>query len=354
MCDGRLSSGLSRACSVCLVNGGKEDVPVWVWARIGIIALLLVSSVLLAGSVRAVNRGRPFRIGALTTSWGPTPQVVGLRDGLVELGYREDADFVIGVRFTQGELDAIPIAVRQLLQYGVDLLFISEDPVVRVAQKATKQVPIVFAAVSDPVGLGLIESYAHPGGNTTGVADLARSLGAKRLQLFLELHPGLKRVLFLYNGDDPYTGDEAEIYRDAAQHLGIDLVEKGVRTAEEARAFLSSIRQAGVDGILAPRCCSLNIPGLVLEVTTRQEIPTMFENAFWVDRGGLASYGADYYASGKQAARLVDKIFKGTKPGGIPVEVNPKIEFAVNLKTVNTLGLTIDPEVLYRADRVVR
>jgi putative ABC transport system substrate-binding protein len=280
--------------------------------------------------------------------------VVGLRDGLLELGYREDEHFVIGVRFTQGDLAALPTAARELVQYGVDVILVSEDHAAKAAQRATTRIPVVFTAVSDPVGLGLIQSFARPGGNITGVADLARDLSPKRLEIFQAIVVGLRRVLFPYDLADVDTVAHVRVVRDAARRLGIELVELGVRTQEEVQARLARVRQGEVDGIMAPRCCSLNIPGFVLEATSHQGIPTMFEAAFWVERGALASYGPDYYESGKQAARLVDKILKGTAPGKLPVEVNPKIEFAINLKTAKALGLTIAPEVLYQADRLVR
>jgi putative ABC transport system substrate-binding protein len=326
----------------------------WPWSRYVGLVLCLVSSGLLTGSTGAAERTRPFRIGALTPSWGLTPQMAGLRDGLVELGYREDEDFVLGVRFTQGNLTELPTAARQLVQYGVDLVFVSEEEPAKAIHEATTRVPIVFSSVGDPVRLGLTASFAHPGGNITGVSDLARTLGPKRLEMLRELLSGLKRVLFLYDVNDASNQTAVKEYRGAARRLGVELVAKGVRTTAEAKMFLAAIRDAGIEGILAPHCCALNIPGLVQDATTQQGIPAIFDAAFWPDHGALASYGADYYASGKQAARLVDKIFKGAKPAELPVEVNPKIEFVVNLKTAKILGLTIPPEVLYRADRIVR
>jgi putative ABC transport system substrate-binding protein len=272
----------------------------------------------------------------------------------VELGYREQEDFVIGVRFTQGDLAALPAAARQLVQYGVDLIFVAEEGPAKAVQVATTRIPIVFVTVGDPVGLGLVQSFARPGGNITGVTDLHTELGPKRLELFREIVPGMKRVLFPYDQADAHAVEQARVYRDAAHRLGVVLVEQVVRTAEEARATLAQVRKGNVDGVLAPRCCSLNIPGFILEATAQQEIPTMFRAAFWVERGGLASYGPDYYESGRQAARLVDKILKGANPAEIPVEVNPKIELAINIKVAKSLGLSVKPEMLYRADRLVR
>lgn len=127
-----------------------------------------------------------------------------------------------------------------------------------------------------------------------------------------------------------------------------------MRTEEEARVALAQVRKGEVDGILTPISGSLNIPGFILETASQRALPTMFDAAFWVERDALASYGPNYSETGRQAARLVDKILKGTKPAEIPVEVNPKIEFAITLKVAKALGLTIAPEVLYRADRIIR
>ncbi len=132
------------------------------------------------------------------------------------------------------------------------------------------------------------------------------------------------------------------------------LVEKPVRTEEEVQAILGQVRESKVDGIVQPASLSLNIPGFIVEATSERGIPTMFESASFVERGGLASYAPDDYASGWQAARLVDKILRGTTPAEIPVEVNPKLELVINLKVAKSLGLTIAPEMLYRADRLIR
>jgi putative ABC transport system substrate-binding protein len=206
----------------------------------------------------------------------------------------------------------------------------------------------------DLVGLGVVQSFARPGGNITGVTHLSLELGPKRLQVFQELMPSLKRVLFPYNANDARSVARATVYRDAARRLGIALVEKPVRTEAEAQATLAQVHQGEVDGILAPEGSSLNLPGFVLEATAKRAVPAMFDAAFWVEQGALASYGPDYYDSGRQAARLVDKIFNGANPAEIPVEVNSKIEFAINLQTAKRLGLTIPPEVLYQANQLIR
>jgi putative ABC transport system substrate-binding protein len=322
--------------------------------QMSFIAFILASSELLTGSVGAEERAQPIKIGVLTASWGPTPTTVGLRDGLLELGYRENEQFVIGVRFTQGDLTALPAAARELVQYGVDIIFASEEDPAKAAQMATTHIPIVFASGSDPVGLGLIQSFARPGGNITGVTSLYLELSPKRLEVFREIVPGLKRVLFLYDAADAVAVAQARVCREAARRLGIELAEKPVRTEEEAQATLAQISKDEVDGVLMRSAPSLNIPGFVLETIFQQAIPTMWDVSFLVERGGLASYGPDLHETGRQAARLMDKILKGANPAEIPVEVNPKVEFVINLKVAKALGLTIAPEVLYRADRIIR
>jgi putative tryptophan/tyrosine transport system substrate-binding protein len=323
----------------------------WLW--VGTLIVLLVGSGLLIGGVGVANRASPFLIGALTDSWGPTPGIVGLRDGLLALGYHEEEQFVIGVRFTQGDVDALPAAARELVAHGVDLIFAHNDNTAKAAQQATSRIPIVVAG-GDPLGAGLIQSLARPGGNLTGVTDLALELGPKRLQVFQELIPELKRVLFSYDADNAASVREAKGYRDAAHRLGIVLVERAVQTQEEAQAAVAQIQQGEVDGFLVPRSLALNIPGFLVEAAAQRAMPVMCDGAFWVERGCLASYGPDFYDSGRQAARLVDKILKGTPPAEIPVEVNAKIEFVINLKTAHALGLTIAPEVLFQANRLIR
>lgn len=323
------------------------------WQIVGIVFLMMLSG-WITRDVSHAERARPICIGALTESWGPTPGIVGLRDGLQKLGYREDEDFFLGVRFTQGNLAELPAAARELVQHGVDLIFTVGVNAAKAAQGATQTIPIVFVAMDDPVVFGLVQSYARPGGNLTGVADLSLQLGPKPLELFREMIPGLQRVLFPYDVTDTVSVKELQIYRQAAAHLGIEVVELAMRTQAEAQEALTRSLNETVQGILAPRHLYLNIPGFVLQATSERAIATMFNDDFYVERGGLASYGPDLYESGRLAARLVDKILKGTKPSEIPVEVNNNIEFAINLKVANQLGLTLPPEVLYRADRIIR
>ena len=331
------------------------SVPVREIMRSSLIFFVLVAlKPLLICNVSAAERTKPIRIGVLTDSWGPTPGVVGLRDALIELGYRENQDFAIGVRFTQGNTTALPQAARELVEQGVDILFTVNPAPAKAAQMATSRIPIVFYGAGDPIGLGLIKTFAYPGGNITGVTDLDLELDGKRLEIFKEMIPGLTRVLFPYDPSEAFAVAQSKIYRESARRLKITLIEKTVATQKDAQATFDGIRKNEVQGIVVPRSLSFNIPGLAVEAMSKKGIPTMFFGPWYVDQGGFASYGPDFYQSGRQAARLVDKIIKGTNPGEIPVEVNNNIEFVVNLKVATALGIKIVPEVLYRATRVIR
>lgn len=201
---------------------------------------------------------------------------------------------------------------------------------------------------------GLVKSLARPGGNVTGVADIDTELAPKRLELFRDIVPGLRRVLFAYDAGNPLAATLLRVHREAARRLNLALVERPVRSEEEAEAAILGIRRTSVDGVVSPRLHSLNIPGFVLEAGNKEAIPAMFHSAFYVERGGLASYGADRHEMGRQAARLVDKIMKGAKPADLPVEHSNKFELAINLESASAIGITIPDAVLARADRVVR
>jgi putative ABC transport system substrate-binding protein len=310
----------------------------------------------LSGDLATAQRpARLVQIGALTESWGPTPAIIGLRDGLVALGYREDKDFTIGIRFTQGESGELLTAARELVRRGADIIVTTEGGnTAKAAQLATDRIPIVFIGGGDPVELGLVKSLARPGGNLTSIASLDVELAPKRLEIFRELVPGLKRVLFVYDATSKDASEQLEPYRAASRSLGLTLVERPVRSQEEARAVISGLRKGEVDGIFAPRVLSLNIPGFIVSTAIKGAIPTMFQARFFAEQGGLASYGATDSELGRQAARLVDRILKGAKPADLPVEQPTKFELVINLNSARALGLTIPRPLLQRADQLIQ
>lgn len=349
MAHGAAPSGMARAFFM-----HNHRVVLWLWG----LGMFLYCWVGLSASIRhgfCAERTRPIHIGALTDSWGPTPPIVGLRDGLIGLGYREQHDFVLGVRFTQGDRTLLTVAAAQMLEAGAELLFADSNNTAKALQHVTTRLPIVFASVEDPVGSGLVQSFAKPGGNITGVATRDVALAPKRLQVFHNLVPMIKRVLFLYDIHDDYSAASAQLYQRAGQRLGLEVIVHTARTQAEVQTRLSQVQQEQIQGIIAPRCCGLDIPHMILETAHRQQLPTMFLTSdFWIERGALASFGFSFYEIGRQAARLVDKILHGIPPAQIPVEVNAKIAFTINVKTANTLGLKIAPAVVYQADHLVR
>jgi putative ABC transport system substrate-binding protein len=173
------------------------------------------------------------------------------------------------------------------------------------------------------------------------------------MEIFRELIPGLKRVLVPYDATNSGAVAQLAVLREASRRLGLTLVERPVWGEEEARAAITGLRKGEGDGIFCLRFLTSNIPGFVLEIARRGVMPTMFHVPFFVERGGLASYSANTYELGKQAARLVEKILKGTKPADLPVQQPVKFELVINLKTATTLGLTIPPSLLLRADRII-
>lgn len=323
--------------------------------RPGLLALgLALMSFGLMDREVAAQPPRLIKIGALTESWGPTPAIVGLRAGLKELGYRENEDFVIGVRFTRGDPAELPEAARELVRHGVDIIVTSEaGNGAKAAKAATSRIPIVFIGGIDPVELGLVASLARPGGNVTGIADLSVELIPKRLEIFQQLVPGLKRVLLAYDATSDHTLAQLDAFRAAARQVGLTLVEKPVRTQDEAQVLIAGVRRREVDGMLSPRSLSLNIPGFILDAGARQSIPTMFHTQFFVERGGLVAYTPRMQDLGRQAARLIDKILKGATPATLPVEQPTTFDLIINLRTAKALGLTVPPSLLLRADRII-
>ena len=286
---------------------------------------------------------------------GTDQAIVGFRDGLSELGYRENQHFVLGVRFTQGDATELPAAARDLVKHGVDLIITAGGGVsAKAAQAATAKIPIVFMGGADPVEAGLVKSFARPGGNITGVADLEAELVSKRMEILRELIPGLKRLFFVYDATNLAAVATLQAHRDAARQLGLTLVEKAVRTEDEARAAIAGVRKEDIDGMFVSRFLSLNIPGLILEIAPKRSIPAMFQDAFFVERAGLVSYAASTYDVGRQAARLADRIFKGARPGDVPVEQPTKFELVINVKSAKALGITVPPAMLLRADRLIQ
>jgi putative ABC transport system substrate-binding protein len=302
-----------------------------------------------AHAAQAQEAPRPFRIGVLNAAWAAShPTVEGLKAGLKELGVEDGRDVTFDIRFTEGKLDAMPAAAAALVQAGVDLIFTSQEAATQAAKDATKSVPIVFTLVGDPVAAGIVGKLTQPGGNVTGVSSLQTELVAKRLEVLKTLAPTARRIWLIYDGVDLSTVPMVKKAVEAAQRMKLEVVPKGVLDANELRQVLREVRRD--DGMLAPEGSNPDLAIAIIEQSLALRVPAVFGTALWVGYGGLISYGPDYYAQGVQAAGLVAKIRRGTRPQDLPVEGAEKIDLAVNLKTAELLGLTVPRKILLRAD----
>ena len=290
-----------------------------------------------------------LRIGVINAAWAAShPTVEGLKAGLKALGFEDGRDVTFDIRFTEGKLNTIPAAAESLVKAGVNLIFTSQEAATHAAKDATESVPIVFTLVGDPVGAGIVNTIAQPGGNVTGVSSLQTELVAKRLEVLKTLAPAIRRVwLFYYNVD---LGTTLMITRalETAERLKLDLVPRGVADTVELKRLFNEIRRD--DAVLAPEGSNPELTIAIVEQSLARRIPAVFGTALWIGYGGLISYGPDYYAQGVQAAALAAKILRGARPQDLPVEGADKIDLAVNLKTAELLGLTVPRKILLRAD----
>ena len=308
---------------------------------------------LLPFSAEAQQARRLYRIGVLNEAWAANhPTVEGLKAGLRDLGFEEGRDVTLDVRFTEGNPQATPVAAAALVKAGVDLIFTSNEAATQAAKAATQKLPIVFTLVGDPVAAGIVTKLAQPGGNLTGISSLTTELVPKRLEALKTLMPTVRRVWAIYYADDPSSIAAVQKAQDTAPRLKLALVARPVRAPEELERVLKEIQPG--DGLLPPDIATMDIPAVMLEVSLAARVPAVFPAALWVGHGGLVSYGSDLHAQGIQAARLVAKILRGTRPQDLPVEGADKIDLAVNLKTAALLGLTVPRKVLLRADMLRR
>jgi putative ABC transport system substrate-binding protein len=300
------------------------------------------------------------RIGFVSGIGDPnTPglQVEAFRQGLRELGYMEGKNILIEYRYVEAKLDRIPSLVSDLVQLKVDV-FLSGNPVaIRAAKEATKSIPIVIVALGDPVAEGLIDSLARPGGNITGLSRLTRDLRGKRLELLKEVVPRISRVGVLWDAANaPGLGLAYKNYEMAARDLKIPLRSLEVRGPNpDLEGAFREAAMGRLSALITARTAVLiRYPKRIAELAITNRLPSMAEGSEFVEPGGLMSYAANDGESFKRAATYVDKILKGTKPADLPVEQPTKFEFVINLKTAKQIGLTIPPNVLARADKVIR
>jgi putative ABC transport system substrate-binding protein len=318
---------------------------------------LLVGALLfaLSPSAEAQKELKVPRLGVLQLGALPNVNVEAFIQGLRELGYIEGKNILIEYRWAEGKADRLPGLAAELVRLKVDAIFTAGTPAIFALKQATKTVPVVFFSTSDPVGTGVVTSLAHPGGNITGITALASDLWPKRLELLKEIVPKLSRVAMIWNKGNAGMNLEAKATQEVAGPLAVALQDRGVKDPNELDVVFLAMTKDRPDGFLALMDPVLNsYQKQILDFLAQNRLPAVFENKNWVEAGGLISYGANYADAHRRAATLMDKVLKGAKPADLPVEQPTKFELVVNLKTAKQIGLTIPPNVLARADRVIR
>jgi putative ABC transport system substrate-binding protein len=285
----------------------------------------------------------------------PNPVVDGFMQGLRELGYIDGKNIIIEYRFAEGKEDRLPELAKELVQLKVDAIFTAGTPSIFALKQATKTIPIVFFSTSDPIGTGVVASLAHPGGNVTGISALASDLWPKRLELLKEISPKLSRVAMVWNKNNAGMALEARATQDVAGPLGVALQDRGIKDANELEAVFAVMNKDRPDAFLALMDPVLNsYRKRILDFLAKNRLPAIFQSRDWVEAGGLISYGPSYPELFHRIAVQMDKVLKGAKPADIPVEQPTKFELVINLNTAKEIGLTIPPNVLARADKVIR
>ncbi len=299
------------------------------------------------------------RIGLIYSTGAPgspSPQLDAFRLRLPDLGYVEGKNILIEHRYAEGRLDRMPALVKELVQQKVDVIVAVNNVVIRAAKEATKTIPIVMISSVDPVAAGYVESFAHPGGNITGLAWLNRDISAKRLELLKELLPKLSRGAILWDADGPGPAAAFKEYTAAARAFKLNVRSLEVRgpNPDFSGAFQAA-KTARVEAlIVVGNGLIFQHAKQVFELATKNRLTSMTEEGRYVEAGGLISYGANLADLYRRAAEYVVEILKGAKPGDLQVKLPEKFEIFVNLKTAHQLGLVIPQTVLVQADKVIK
>ena len=272
--------------------------------------------------------------------------------GLRSLGYVEGRDYRIETRFARNDPRRLPGLAEELVAMRVDVIVALTTSAAIAARKATHEIPIVTNA-GDPVASGLAASLSHPGGNVTGTTSLSAELYVKRVDLMRQLVPGIQRVGFLYNPDNPSDQEGLLQFESASAKMSLHPVRAPVRNANELDAAFQALGRANAQGLIVSSRSLLDARDRIIEIAAKSRIPVIYSRSVFVEDGGLIAYGPDYLDVYRRTAAYVDKIFKGAKPGDLPIEQPDKYVLVVNLRAAKALGLKVPGAVLLRADRVI-
>jgi ABC-type uncharacterized transport system substrate-binding protein len=313
---------------------------------------------LLCLPVAAQQPGKVYRIGFLSGGFpGPTHWTARLRTELQKIGYFEGKNIVIDARFTENNFDRLPGFADELVRLKVDLIVTGGQNDARAAKNATKTIPIVGTSLGDPIANGLVESLARPGGNLTGFTAIVDEVAGKRLELLKETVANLSRVALLWNSRAPDSARASKLYQATARELNLQLHSMEVTRPDQFESAFKAAAKARSQALAMTAGAFISNrtnQKRIADLAAKYRLPAISDRDEFVDAGGLMSYGADDNERFKRVAVFVDKILKGTKPADIPVEQPTKFEFVINLKAAKQIGLTIPPNVLARADRVIR
>ncbi len=298
---------------------------------------------------RASDILQPFRLSA------DAPRLEAFRQGLRDLGYIEGQNIFVDYRHEGRSFERLPDLAAELIGLKIDVLVAVTTNAALAAKKTTKTIPIVFMGVTDPITAGLVETLARPGGNSTGITNMAATLTGKRLELLKETIPKVRRVAVLWDPQAPGSTPQWNESQLPARELGLQLYSMQVSSVDKyAAAFKEAVnaRNNAVWVTLNPLANSNQ--KLIAELAIRHRLPSICARGDYAENGCLMSYGPGYTTEGKDGARYVDKILKGAKPADIPVEQPMKFELLINLKTAKQIGVTVPQTVLFRADKVMK
>ena len=318
---------------------------------------LTIATVVLGAIAEAQQPGKVPRIGFLSTTFPSNlpARLEAFRQGLRELGYVEGKNIIIDYRYGEGKIDHLPVLSDELVRLKVDVIVTSGPSPTRAAKRATATIPIVMTWDYDPVGNGFVSSLARPGGNITGLSTLAPEISGKQMELLKETVPKLSRLAVFGTSTVPGNADALRSTEIASDALKVHLQYLEIRNRKDIESGFRAARKGRADAVLALASRVLVSDRIhVANLAVKSRLPVIYGESEHVEAGGLMTYGVSISDLFRRSATYVDKILKGAKPADLPVEQPTKFEFIINLKAAKQIGLTIPPDVLARADRVIR
>jgi putative ABC transport system substrate-binding protein len=324
----------------------------------GVSSILVAVAVFAVGVIAEAQQPKKVpRIGYLAAapSSANPARIEAFRQGVRELGYVEGKNIVIEWRFADGKLERLPEFAAELVRLKVDVIVTAGPTPTRAAKEATVTIPIVMAFDNDPVGNGFVASLARPGGNITGLSTHYPEISGKQLELLKEIVPKLSRVAVLGTSTQPGNAQALREVELAARAFGVQLQYLDVLDPKDTDTAFHAASKGRAEAVLVLETSIFVLQRpQIADLAVKSRLPAMYSRREFVDDGGLISYGTNFADLSRRAATYVDKIFKGAKPADLPVEQPTKFEFIINLKAAKQIGLTIPPNVLARADRVIK